>query len=230
MSAGPAVGQGEPLHAPQPVPEVWSFDKLLALMHDHHPDLAIAHARLEVAHGRLIQAGLYPNPTFMYEAEDVGTPHGSAGNQGPILGQQFITAGKRRLAMAAGEAGVSQADWQAITIWYGTLTRLRIAYYELAIAEREIATHQTGVQLGEAGLKTAEILYKTEGTQVDVLRARWSCKRTAPASAWPAIAAMPPGGCWRPPPAYRTWSRVASPRTWKPRRPPTTTRPCCRAC
>jgi cobalt-zinc-cadmium efflux system outer membrane protein len=171
-SLSTAIGQGEPLHAPRSEPAVWSFDKLLALMHDHHPDLAIAHARVEAARGKLIQAGLYPNPTFMYMGEDMGSPHGSAGNQGPVLGQQFLTAGKRRLAMAAGEAGVSQADWQAITVWYDTLTRLRIAYYELAIAEREIATQQTGVQLAEAGLKTAEILYKTEGTQVDVLRAQ----------------------------------------------------------
>ena len=74
---------GEPLPPPQQAQEIWHFDQLVEMMRENHPDLAIAHARLEAARGRLIQAGLYPNPTFTWEAEDVGTREGSAGNQGP---------------------------------------------------------------------------------------------------------------------------------------------------
>ena len=58
------------------------------------------------ARGRLIQAGLYPNPTFVWEAEDVGSADKAAGKQGPFLGQEFITCHKRKIAQAAAAHGV----------------------------------------------------------------------------------------------------------------------------
>src|SRR4051812_49915199 len=61
-------------HAPVPCPEPGEplgLDQLLALAEQNHPDLAVAFARTEAARGRLIQAGLYPNPTFTWEADEV---------------------------------------------------------------------------------------------------------------------------------------------------------------
>src|SRR5262245_5490856 len=39
-----------------------TLKNLLALAEKNHPVLAIARARIEAARGRLVQAGLYPNP------------------------------------------------------------------------------------------------------------------------------------------------------------------------
>jgi len=155
------------------VAEGWSLDQLLALAQENNPDLAAARAQADSARGRLLQAGLYPNPTFTWEAEDVNSPGNAAGAQGPILGQQFITAGKRRLAMRAAEAGVSMADWQAVTRWYDILTRVRLAYYDLATAEREVLTHEQIVGIAKEALDAAQKLFKAgTGTRPDVLRAQ----------------------------------------------------------
>lgn len=153
----------------------WSLAQLLALAQENNPDLAIARAQADIARGRLIQAGLYPNPTFTWESEDVGTPGAGAGagNEGPIFGQQFITAGKRRLALRAFSAGVAMADWQAVTRWYDILTRVRLAYYDLATAEREVLTHEEIVRIAEQALDAAQKLLKAgTGTRPDVLRAQ----------------------------------------------------------
>src|SRR5260370_37640370 len=39
-----------------------TLDELLDIAVKHHPDLTAARARVEIARGRMIQAGLYPNP------------------------------------------------------------------------------------------------------------------------------------------------------------------------
>src|SRR5438094_8160864 len=43
-------------------PKGLGLDELLQLASKNSPEVAAAHARTEAARGRLIQAGLYPNP------------------------------------------------------------------------------------------------------------------------------------------------------------------------
>src|SRR5262249_43274710 len=69
--------------------------------------------------------------------------------------------------------GVQAADWQAMTRWFDVVTRLRLAFYDLLTAQREV---QVGRELVEIGQKN---LAATKGggksgvrTQPDILRAQ----------------------------------------------------------
>lgn len=152
---------------------VLTLPRLIELTYQNNPDLTVARARVEAARGRLIQAGLYPNPTFEWEGEDIGSQgNGAAGKQGPIISQTVVTAGKLKRAKAAAAQGVVLADWQAASRWYEAATRTRLAYYEALAAQREIKTAEDAVKLGREGLDAAQKLQKAgAGTQPDLIRA-----------------------------------------------------------
>ncbi len=150
-----------------------SLPQLLEIAARNHPDVAVARARADAARGRLIQAGLYPNPTVTWEAEDVGSPGNAAGAEGPIIAQRIITGGKLRLAQEAAAHGVAAADWQAVTRWFDVVGRVQLAYYELLTAQREIQTVEEVVRLAKEGLEVAQRRKKGGvGNKPDVLRAK----------------------------------------------------------
>lgn len=149
-----------------------TLEQLIDIARHHHPDLAVARARVDAARGQLIQAGIYPNPTFTWEGEDMNSPQGRAGNQGPIFAQQIVTARKLQLAQAAAAQGVSLADWQMVSRWYEVLTRVRTAYFDLVTVQREVRTLQEAVKISEEGLDAArKVLKAGTGTKPDELRA-----------------------------------------------------------
>jgi cobalt-zinc-cadmium efflux system outer membrane protein len=156
-----------------PAPEgPLSLEELLDVASANSPDLAIARARSEAAQGRLVQAGLYPNPTLTWEADEVGSPGGPGGTQGPIISQTIVTCGKLRYAERAAAAGVAAADWQAITRWYEVVTRVRTAYYDLLADLAEIQASKEIVRLANDALSAAKKLQAAgAGTLPDVLRA-----------------------------------------------------------
>src|SRR6266540_5494850 len=134
-----AVAPAETLPPPRPVPEsILTLEQLLALAARYSPDLPAARAQVDAARGKLIQAGLYPNPTVSWNADVVGERHNAAGEQSLVVNQNIVTAGKLRLAREAAAHGVTAAQWQAVTRWYDLLTRVRTAYWELLAAEQEV--------------------------------------------------------------------------------------------
>src|SRR5262249_30469104 len=67
------------------------------------PVLTQAKADMEAAYGRVIQAGLHPNPTVGYEADQVQNgprPTNNAGQQGAFLNQLLKFPGKLSLSRA----------------------------------------------------------------------------------------------------------------------------------
>jgi cobalt-zinc-cadmium efflux system outer membrane protein len=153
--------------------ERWTLAKLVDLAVQNHPDLAAARARVQAAQGRLIQAGLYPNPQVWLRMNEIGARANAAGELGPTFVQEIVTAKKLRLAQGAAAHGVDAADWQAITRWYDVVTRVRQAYFEVLTAHREVKTLEEVVRLSEEGLQVAEKLLKAgAGSQPDVLRAK----------------------------------------------------------
>jgi cobalt-zinc-cadmium efflux system outer membrane protein len=125
----PAVAS-EPAAVPQPA----DLDALLALARSHNPDLAAAAARVGEARGRMIQAGLYPNPTAGYSGNQINDGPGTAGQQGGFVSQEFVTGGKLKIAREVARFGVSAADWHAASKWFDTAARVKVAYYEHATA------------------------------------------------------------------------------------------------
>lgn len=151
-----------------------SFPALVRLATEQNPDIRVAQAQAEAARGKMIQAGLYPNPTIGWEASEIGnTPESAAGMQGPTFGFTLVTADKLGLAQSAAVHAVAAADWQATTRWYATLVKLRIAYYDTLAAQQEVRVGAELVRIAEEGFSAAEKLEKSgAGGRPDVLRAR----------------------------------------------------------
>jgi outer membrane protein, heavy metal efflux system len=157
-----------------PVTGPLSFVTVVQLAAQHNPDMGIARAQAEAARGKMVQAGLYPNPTLGWEASDMGnSPDGSAGKQGPTLGFTVVTGGKLGIAQSAASHAVAAADWNATMRWYEILVKLRTAFYDTLAAQLEVQESEELVKITEQSLATAEKLEKSSvGDRPDVLRAR----------------------------------------------------------
>jgi cobalt-zinc-cadmium efflux system outer membrane protein len=150
-----------------------ALNELLDIAVKYHPDLTAARARVEVARGRMIQAGLYPNPSIGPNFSQLGDMANRTGEMGARFTQTFPTGGKLRLAKEAGARGVEAADFQAITKWHEVLTRVRYAYFELLTAQREQETLKDIVKVSDEAF---EVFKKKEklgaGIRPDLLRAK----------------------------------------------------------
>jgi cobalt-zinc-cadmium efflux system outer membrane protein len=172
LCALPAVA-GPGLPPPAAQPQHLTLGSLLALAQQHSPDLAAAAAAADAARGRLVQAGLYPNPVVTPRIDELGNPLGQWGKPGVTLSQEIVTMGKRRLAKAAAADGVDAADWQALTRWRDVGIRVRLAWVDVLVARREVAVNERLVAVAKAAQDAAEkLLAAGRGAPPDVLRAR----------------------------------------------------------
>jgi cobalt-zinc-cadmium efflux system outer membrane protein len=153
-------------------PAALDLDELIELAARNNPDLAVAQAQADAARGRLVQAGLYPNPSLGPRFNDLNSPRDSIGAPGFSMNQEFVLGKKLQLATAAAAQGVAAADWAAITRWYDVITRVRQAYYDVLTAEREVQTNREIVELSQKSLDVIEKLLKKVSTKLDVLRAQ----------------------------------------------------------
>jgi cobalt-zinc-cadmium efflux system outer membrane protein len=150
-----------------------SLDDLLALTRSHNPNLAAAAARVGEAQGRLIQAGLYPNPTVGYSGNQINDGPGTAGQQGGFVSQEFLTGGKRDIAREAALYGVTAADWAATTQWFETQANVKTAYYELATAKLVQRETAAAVRMfSEAIDRTKKLADAGKADAYDVTRLR----------------------------------------------------------
>jgi outer membrane protein, heavy metal efflux system len=143
------------LHGPSPSRLVEFED--LALR--SHPHLRSALAAVEAARGEAVQARLYPNPVLSGGSPQAGGPDSQWYG---FATQEFVTAGKLRLAQQAALRNVQKAEYELIRARFDVLTGVRHAYYELLVAQRrreifkllfDIATrsYRIGSELTEAG-------------------------------------------------------------------------------
>jgi cobalt-zinc-cadmium efflux system outer membrane protein len=169
----PASVAKEPVGAASLPPVPLSLSVAVDIAMRQHPDLRIAASLVEEAQGQLVQAGLYPNPTVSYEADDLNFPDAVAGKQGGMISQTLVTGGKLRLASAAAARGVEIADWKAQIRLFEVVTKIRTAFYEALAAQQQFLASQEIQRIAQDAHSTAEKLLKAGIVgQPDVLRAQ----------------------------------------------------------
>ena len=137
-----------------------------------NPALAEAAARIDAARGNWLQVGLRPNPTIGYSGQQLGSG-GEAEQQGGYLGQQFITGGKLGLnrEIAAWEVRRAENEWDATRL--RVLTDVRIAFYDVLVAQRRRELTSELVQISDQAVQAAQALFEGEEvSEADPLRAR----------------------------------------------------------
>jgi outer membrane protein, heavy metal efflux system len=154
------------------LPRSMSLTDFEALAEQNNPTLAQAVARVEAARGEYVQAGLYPNPRLGYLAAEIGD-EGQAGQQGAYVGQEIVTNGKRRLAQAAAEQAIRQAQWAWTTQHTRVMADVRRGFYDVLVAQRTMELTDQLVRIGQEGVRAAEALLRVkEVARADVLQAQ----------------------------------------------------------
>jgi cobalt-zinc-cadmium efflux system outer membrane protein len=164
-----------------------------------NPTLAEAVARVRAARGEQWQVGLPPNPTYGYLASEMGD-EGRAGQQGFVVGQEFIRGNKLGLnrTVAAREAQRLEQEFAAQE--RRVLTDVRIAFYEVYLAQQRVELSRKLQTIGNQTVSTADALLQAqEGRSTDLLQAEIEGQRAQMAlaqaeselhGAWRRLAAL----------------------------------------
>jgi outer membrane protein, heavy metal efflux system len=148
-----------------------SLAQLEELALQRNPTLALASRRIEALQGAYLQAGLYPNPTIGYQGDEIGD-EGRAGQQGIMVAQRIVTAGKLgwNRAVVSQEIAAAQQRWQMQR--YRVISDVRVAAHEVIAAQRTVELSERLVQLGADFQLTAQRLFEArEVSRLDVLQA-----------------------------------------------------------
>ena len=144
----------------------------------NNPTLAAAAARMSIARGRQVQAGLYPNPVVGYHATEVGNL-GTAGQQGGFIRQRFIAAGKLRLDQAIAAKEIDEAHFQFQAQELRVLSDVRVRFYEALVAQRRVELTKELSRIGDELVKATETLIEgRHGTENDLLQAEISADQS----------------------------------------------------
>ncbi len=114
-----------------------------------HPSIRQAVSAVESARGNAIQVGLPPNPSFGFEADNVGSA-GTAGFQGGKYEQLIKTAGKLKLAQQAALVDVVNAQVALRRAQIDLATNVRGAYFGVLVAEENLRLNHALTRFAEA--------------------------------------------------------------------------------
>ncbi len=131
------------------------------------PVLRRARAEADASYGQVIQAGLHPNPTVGYQADQIQpglkllpSPTSSgAGQQGGYINQLIKTAGKLSLARAVAGFDYINALVAVRRAQVDVTAAVRGRYYDVLIAER-------GLAVNRALAESADEVYRLQLRQV----------------------------------------------------------------
>ncbi len=162
----------EPLPRPEnDDPDALTLAEVEGLALAFNPTLAEAAARVRAARGEQLQVGLPPNPTYGYMAGEMGN-EGAAGQQGLVVGQEFIRGNKLGLNRAVAGREAQRLEQEFAAQERRVLTDVRIAYYESFLAQQRFELSRNLQNIGQRAVETAGALVEAqEGRQTDLLQA-----------------------------------------------------------
>jgi len=136
-----------------------SLTDLIGFAEANNPTLRQAQLQIDGEMGKAIQAGLYPNPTLAYSAEQIGVG-GTAGEfHGGILSQEIVTAGKLGLSRAKYLQRAKAAEALAIAQQYRVCNDVKIHFYETLSLQQQIAIQDELIKAAEDSAVTAREAY-----------------------------------------------------------------------
>lgn len=149
-----------------------ALEEFEAIALANSPAVRAAAAAVAAAQGAAIQAGLPPNPSVGYEGQQIGSG-GRAEQDGVMVTQEFVPHVKRNLsrAVALREMQMAQQRYEAQRV--RVLTDVRIAFYRVLRAQRQIDATRELVDISRKALSAAQSLFDAkEVARTDVLQAQ----------------------------------------------------------
>jgi cobalt-zinc-cadmium efflux system outer membrane protein len=169
------VAKSEDLPTPLPAteePAVLTLEELEQMALAANPSVRRMWALVGAARGNLVQVGLPPNPSVGYEGQQLGSG-GLAEQHGVLFSQEFVRGGKLRLNRAVAERERMQVEQELAAQEQRVLTDVRIAYYEVVLAQRQILLTDNLIRISGEGSQSVDALFQAkEVGRVDILQAQ----------------------------------------------------------
>ncbi|MBU6173096.1 MAG: TolC family protein, partial [Planctomycetes bacterium] len=148
-----------------------SLEDVIALALAHNPTIPQSRALVHQQQGATVQAGLYPNPQIGYVRSDPDRV-GQSRTSGIFLGQEFVTAGKLRLATQASRYDVQLRYWQVTAQEQRVINDVRIRFLDLVAAQEAQRVTEELMESAKDGLTIAQTMLDSKiGTKPDVIQA-----------------------------------------------------------
>ncbi|MBI4552211.1 MAG: TolC family protein [Candidatus Latescibacteria bacterium] len=170
-------------HAQHPDEPTVTLRDLLTEARQRNPDIRAARARVNAAQYRVPQAGALPNPSVMYELNNIGLSSFSIGRTDmSMTGLSFVQAipfpGKRGLRTQVAATDVQINEASATATEFDALSQLKVAYYDLYLIHQSLIIVDKNRELLMTFARTAEARYAVgTGIQQDVLKAQVEISR-----------------------------------------------------
>tara|TARA_R110000868_G_scaffold119469_2_gene316965 strand:+ start:292639 stop:294039 length:1401 start_codon:yes stop_codon:yes gene_type:complete len=126
-----------------------SVEDAIRLAIEHNPRLRAAGYRVDAASGRVLQAGLYPNPSLSFSGESIGADAGGGGETAYVIEQEIVLGGKLRRARDVAESDRHAAQAEFVAQEFALATKVSRAYFSVVTARTQLADRQ-----GLAGLSS----------------------------------------------------------------------------
>lgn len=140
-------------------------DELVQLAVGRNPKLGKATFAIDAAQGKLVQAGLYPNPVLAVTADELGDRTGPNGIiTAPQVSQEIVTGRKLSLSQAVAAKEVNLATLALLRERYAVVGSVRAAFYDLYALERRIAVLDELAKLAGEAAKNGQALL--DGKQI----------------------------------------------------------------
>ena len=137
-----------------------------------NPAVARSAALVQAARGNWVQVGLPPNPTFGYLGQQIGS-RGLAEQDGAYVDQQVIRGGKLKLNRQVAAQEIFIAEHFLAAQQQRVLTDVRIAFYQVLVAQRQEQVTNNLRNIAAEGTKTADALFRgKEVGRVDVVQSQ----------------------------------------------------------
>jgi cobalt-zinc-cadmium efflux system outer membrane protein len=157
---------------PNPDPSgVINLSDLESMALNNNPTLSQAAAAVDQQRGELRQSGLYPNPQVGYLNTTANHADPKQSN-GMFFSQEFVTAKKISLAQAADAQSIKRLEWDQEAQRIRVLNDVKIRYYEVLGAQRQLIVNRDLEHLSRQNLAAAEKLLDAKTvSRRDVLQA-----------------------------------------------------------
>jgi cobalt-zinc-cadmium efflux system outer membrane protein len=162
-----------------PAAPVWNLVDLESMAFANNPSISRASARVEAARGNQLQVGLRPNPLVGYEGQQLGSG-GRAEQQGIGVSQEIVRGGKLQLNRAVASQEVMRAEQELAMEQLRVQTDVRIAFYNVLLAQERLALANKLVELSQQGATAVDTLLRIkEANRADVLQAQLEVENAA---------------------------------------------------
>ena len=179
--------------------QVLHVDDAIRLAIDHSPRLRSAGYHVDAASGRVLQAGLYPNPSINFEAEALGSDEGSAGETAYVFEQEIVLGNKLNRARDVADSDRLAAREEFVAEEFAVAARVSRAYFAGVAAHQRLVNREELASLAsqlfeaasakvEAGSATvpdqlrAQVVYEQAQMELDTARYQEAAARQVLAS------------------------------------------------